>query len=50
MNFEAIELRQVKNGIVVLLRNNDDESEYVFDTTRKALRFIKDLLEGKLNQ
>jgi hypothetical protein len=50
MNFEAIELRQVKNGIVVLLRTNDDESEYVFDTTRKALRFIKDLLEGKLNQ
>lgn len=50
MNFEAIELRQVKNGIVVLLRTDDDESEYVFDTTRKALRFIKDLLEGKVNQ
>jgi hypothetical protein len=50
MNFEAIELRQVKNGIVVLLRTEDEESEYVFDTTRKALKFIKDLLEGKLNQ
>ncbi len=50
MNFEAIELRQVKNGIIVLLRTEDEESEYVFDTTRKALKFVKDLLEGKLNQ
>ena len=50
MNFEAIELRQVKNGIVSLLRTEDEEVEYVFDTSRKALRFVKDLLEGKISQ
>jgi hypothetical protein len=50
MNFEAIELRQVKNGIVILLRTEDEEVEYVFDTSRKALRFVKDLLEGKISQ
>ena len=47
MVFEAIELRQVKNGIIVVLRTEDDESEYVFDTSRKALKFVKELLEAK---
>lgn len=47
MDFESIELRKVKNGVVISLRTDDEDSEYVFDTSRKALRFIKDLLEGK---
>jgi hypothetical protein len=50
MVFEAIELRQVKNGIIVVLRTDDDESEYVFDTSRKALKFVKELLEAKTPQ
>jgi hypothetical protein len=48
MEFESIEVRKVKNGVVVGLRTSDEDSEYVFDTNRKALRFVKDLLEGKL--
>ena len=47
MDFESIELRKVKNGVVISLRTDDDDSEYVFDTSRKALKFVKDLLEGK---
>lgn len=47
MDFEAIELRKVKNGVIVLLRTADEDSEYIFDTNRKALKFVKDLLEGK---
>lgn len=47
MDFEAIELRKVKNGVIVLLRTEDTDAEYIFDTNRKALKFIKDLLEGK---
>lgn len=47
MEFESIELRKVKNGVVISLRTEDEDSEYVFDTSRKALRFVKDLLEGK---
>jgi len=49
MDFEAIELRKVKNGVIVSLRTTDEDSEYVFDTNRKALRFVKDLLEGKVS-
>lgn len=47
MDFESIELRKVKNGVIIGLRTEDEDSEYVFDTTRKALRFVKELLEGK---
>jgi hypothetical protein len=47
MEYESIEVRKVKNGVVVGLRTTDEDSEYVFDTNRKALRFVKDLLEGK---
>jgi hypothetical protein len=46
--FESIELRKVENGIIVVLRDEEnDEKEYVYDTDRKALKFIKELLETK---
>ena len=46
--FESIEIRKVCNGVVVTLRSDDDEDkEYVYDTDRKALKFIKELLESK---
>ena len=47
MDFESLEIRKVKNGVIVSLRTEDEDSEYIFDTHRKALKFIKDLLEGK---
>ena len=45
--FESIEIRKVKNGVVVTLRNDDQDDEYVYDTDRKALKFIKDILESR---
>jgi hypothetical protein len=45
--FESIEIRKVKNGVVVTLRTEDEDAEYVYDTDRKAIKFIKDLLESK---
>lgn len=46
--FESIEIRKVCNGVIVTLRKDDDEDqEYVYDTDRKAIRFVKDLLETK---
>lgn len=46
--FESIEIRKVKNGVIVTLRTDDDEDqEYVYDTDRKAIKFVKDLLEAK---
>lgn len=44
--FESIEIRKVKNGVIVTLRTADDDEEYVYDTDRKALKFVKDRLEG----
>lgn len=45
--FETIEVRKVKNGFILVITDEDDSREYVFDTSRKALRMIKDLLEMK---
>ena len=47
MLFESIEIRTVKNGVIVTLRTDEEDAEYVYDTDRKALKFIKDLLEAK---
>jgi len=48
MEFETIEIRKVCNGIVVMLRTEEDaDQEYVFDADRKAIKFVKDLLETK---
>jgi hypothetical protein len=45
--FESIEIRKVKNGIIVTLRTDDEDAEYVYDTDRKALKFVKDMLDSK---
>lgn len=45
--FESIEIRKVKNGVIVTLRSDDEDAEYVYDTDRKAIKFIKDMLEAK---
>jgi hypothetical protein len=48
MIFESIEIRKVKNGVIVTLRSEDDEdAEYVYDRDSKAIKFVKDLLESK---
>ena len=45
--FESIEIRKAKNGVIVTLRSTDEDQEYVYDTDRKALKFVKDLLDNK---
>lgn len=49
MDYESIEVRRVKNGVIVALRTEDEDSEFVFDSNRKALKFVKDLLDGKID-
>jgi hypothetical protein len=46
--FDSIEIRKVTNGFVVILTQEDETSEYVFDTSRKAIRFIKEYVETKV--
>jgi len=47
MNFDSIEIRKCKNGFVLTLNTEDGNEEYVFDTSRKALKFIKEYIEAK---
>lgn len=47
--FESIEIRKVANGFVVTLQLEDSQDEYVFDTSRKAMKFIKEYVEAKSN-
>ena len=48
MLFESIEIRKVNNGVIVTLRSEEaQDQEYVYDSDRKAIKFIKDLLETK---
>ena len=48
MLFESIEIRKVKNGVIVTIRSDDEEDqEYVYDRDSKAIKFVKDLLESK---
>ena len=48
--FDSIEIRKVANGFIVILNTEDDAQEYVFDTSRKAIRFIKEYVEAKVAQ
>lgn len=38
---ESLEIRPAKNGFLITTRTEDNESEYVFDSHQKALRFVK---------
>lgn len=46
--FDSIEIRKVQNGFIVILNTEDDANEYVFDTSRKAIKFIKEYVEAKV--
>jgi hypothetical protein len=45
--FESMEIRRVQNGFVLSVQLEDETMEYVFDTSRKAMKFMKDYLEAK---
>jgi hypothetical protein len=45
--FESIEIRKVANGFILVVTTQDETKEYVYDTSRKALRVIKEYLESK---
>lgn len=43
--FESIEIRKAANGFILVIHTEDETKEYVYDTSRKAIRVIKDYLE-----
>ena len=44
--FESIEIRKAANGFILVINTDDEVKEYVYDTSRKALRVIKQYLEA----
>ena len=50
MLYELIEIRKARTGVIVTLRSDEEDQEYVYDTDRKAIKFVKDLLESKTRE
>jgi hypothetical protein len=44
---ESIEIRRVTNGYVAVVHSDDQTQEYVFSSSRQAMRFVKEQLEVK---
>jgi hypothetical protein len=44
--FESIEIRRAANGFILVVTTEEETKEYVYDTSRKALRVIKEYLES----
>jgi len=45
--FESIEIRRATNGFILVITTEEETKEYVYDTSRKAVRIIKELLEAR---
>ena len=46
--FENIEIRKAANGFILIVSDEDNDArEYVYDTSRKLLRMLKPMLEGR---
>ena len=44
--FESIEIRRAANGFILVITTEDETKEYVYDTSRKALKVLKEYLES----
>lgn len=44
--FESIEIRRAANGFILVVTTEEETREYVYDTSRKAVRVIRDYLES----
>ena len=45
--FESLEIRKAVNGFVVVLTTEDETKEFVFDSSRKAIKFIREYVDAK---
>ena len=48
--FESIEIRRAANGFILVITTEDETREYVYDTSRKTLKVLKDYLETNKTQ
>jgi hypothetical protein len=47
--FESIEIRRAANGFILVIHTEDEDKEFVYDTSRKALRALKQYLDPRGN-
>lgn len=47
--FESIEIRRAANGFILVITTEEETQEYVYDTSRKTLKVLKDYLETNKN-
>ncbi len=44
--FESIEIRKAANGFILVVNTEDEAKEFVYDTSRKMMRVIKQYLDA----
>jgi hypothetical protein len=44
--FESIEIRKVANGFILVVHTEDNDKEYVYDTSRKLMRVVKQYIDA----
>ena len=47
LEFDSLEVRKTKNGFIVTVNTEDGNEEYVFNTARKSIQFLKDYIDAK---
>jgi hypothetical protein len=47
MMFESIEIRKAENGIIVTIKTEDEDKDFVFGNIPKTLKFVKEYLASK---
>jgi len=50
MEFVTIEIRKAKNGFIITITTEEDSEDYVADTSRKAIKMVKDYVDAKTTQ
>jgi len=48
--FESIEIRRAANGFILVITTDDETKEYVYDTSRKALKVLKEYMESRTSE
>lgn len=43
---ESLEVRKVENGYIVVIHSDDGTHEYIFDTIRRVMKFLREKLDG----
>jgi hypothetical protein len=44
--FESIEIRKAANGFILVVHTEDDDKEFVYDSSRRLMRALKQQIEG----